>query len=63
MRTVSEKYANSTKEYMDDTDLVFDRNDYRADRFQIIARYCSIVNNRKKYSAKWERSLSMNLYL
>ena len=47
MRTVSEKYANSYKYYMDDTD--FFSTDFRADWFQIV-RDCtivSIVNNRE----------------
>ena len=34
---------------MDDTDFPFDRNDYDADRFQIVCDWSivSIVNNRK----------------
>ena len=40
-------------------DNFFAKNDYRADRFQMV-RDCSIVsivNNRKTYSAKWDRGL------
>ena len=50
MRTISEKYANISKYYIDVTVFFWEKNDYLPERFPIV-RDCStvsIVNNRKK---------------
>ena len=65
MRTVSEKYANSSKYYMDDTD--FFSFLFRAYQFEIV-RNCSIVsiiNNQKtiRLSVNRARFLKKDLSL
>ena len=57
MRTVSEKYANSSRNLMDDTDLFSTDTNTLPIGFSVCD--CSIVYCKQweKYSAKWDRGL------
>ena len=58
MRTVSKKYANSSKYYMDDTDLSSTEMIIAPIGFRLFAiAQLSHCKQSEKYSAKWNRGL------
>ena len=63
MRTVSEKYANSSKYYMDDTDLFSTETITVPIVFSDCSRLlnCLCRKQSEKYSAKWDRGFNTHI--
>ena len=59
MRTVSEKYANSSKYFMNDTDFFSTEKITKPIGFRLFVIAQLSCKQSEKYSAKWNRGLNL----